>query len=264
MAGLEGTFNFRDTGGMTLAAGGSTRPAALYRSDALSTLTPRGIDELAASPIGVVVDFRTPIERQLAPDRLPTARTLDVAVESILEGAMAGMATELMAAGSTVDAAPEAVAAMLAQLPSLGDLYVGMLDHAAAAFAHVARLVAASGDRQYPGVLVHCTAGKDRTGVAVAVLLDAVGAERVEIVADYTASGDNLEGAWAEAMFAMITAMGVPLSPELRVLVSATPASAIEQALAWVDAEHGGSADYLRSGGLTDQELRGLRSRLAG
>ena len=59
-------------------------------------------------------------------------------------------------------------------------------------------------------MLVHCTAGKDRTGVAIALLLDAVGAERDAVVADYAASEANLSGAWADRMFAMIDAMGIP------------------------------------------------------
>ena len=97
-------------------------------------------------------------------------------------------------------------------------------------------------------MLVHCTAGKDRTGVAIALLLDAVGAERDAVVADYAASEANLSGAWADSMFAMIDAMGVPRTPTLDELIAATPPAAIEEALAWVDREHGGSAAYLALG----------------
>ncbi len=111
-------------------------------------------------------------------------------------------------------------------------------------------------------MLVHCTAGKDRTGVAVALLLDAVGAERDAVIADYSASEANLAGAWAARMFAMIDAMGVPRTPELDALIAATPPAAIEEALAWVEREYGGSAAYLRAGGLTEHELGALRSRL--
>ena len=49
---LEGTFNFRDTGGMPLAAGGTSRCGILYRSDALSGLSPAGLEHLAASARG--------------------------------------------------------------------------------------------------------------------------------------------------------------------------------------------------------------------
>jgi len=257
---IDGLQNFRDTGGTPLTAGGVTRPGVLYRSEALNTLTPAGLAQLAASDIGVIADFRTDMERAMAPDVLPDTRAFQVVPLPLLEGAMTGFAQAALQAPDP-DAAQQAIAAALAQLPGLGDLYVSMLEHGASSFAEAARLAAASRDDSPTAVLVHCTAGKDRTGVSVALLLDAVGAERSAVVADYAASAGNLEGPWADRMRGMITAMGLPLTPELDALVTATPAAAIEQALAWVDAQ-GGSAAYLRSGGLTEDELDALRARL--
>lgn len=259
---IEGSFNFRDVGGMPLTGGGMTRSGVLYRSDALSGLTPHGLEQLAATPIGVIVDFRTPLEQMIAPDRLPATRTFRVVELALLEGALTGLAQQAMqatATGGDPDAAAAAVGDALAQLPSLGELYVSMLTHGAEAFAEVARLVATGEDT---AVLVHCTAGKDRTGVAIALLLDAVGVDRDAIVADYAASEQNLSGAWADGMFAMIGAMGVPRTAALDALIASTPPAAIAQALAWVAREHGGSAAYLRSGGLAESELAALRRRL--
>lgn len=257
---IEGLHNFRDTGGLPLAAGGSTRPGVLYRSDALSALTPAGLDALAASDIGVIVDFRTPAERQMAPDRLPDSRAFDTVDLSILEGATAQLAQQLLTAGGPD---PALIAHAMQSLPTLGELYIGMLQHSAPAFAQVARLVAASHDDAPTAVLVHCTAGKDRTGVATALMLYAAGTARDAVIADYAASESNLAGPWADAMLGAITAFGLPLTPELETLVTRTPPAAIEQAFAWVDAEHGDAAAYLRSGGATDAELGALRARLA-
>ncbi|MGN6220493.1 MAG: tyrosine-protein phosphatase [Microbacterium sp.] len=260
MTTIDGLQNFRDTGGTPLTTGGTTRPGVLYRSEALTTLTPLGLEQLAASDIGVIADFRTDLERGMAPDVLPEGRTFEVVALPLLEGAMTGFAQAALQA-SDPDAAQQAIAAALAELPGLGDLYVSMLEHGAASFAELARLVARSTDESPTAVLVHCTAGKDRTGVSVALVLDAVGADRSAVVADYAVSAANLEGPWADRMRGMITAMGLPLTPELDALVTATPPAAIEQALAWVDAQ-GGSAAYLRSGGLTAAELDALRARL--
>ncbi|MBW9092275.1 tyrosine-protein phosphatase [Microbacterium jejuense] len=260
MITIDGLQNFRDTGGTPLTGGGATRSGVLYRSEALTTLTPRGLEQLAATDIGVIADFRTDIERAMSPDTLPTTRDLRVVELPLLEGAMTGFAQAALQAADP-DAAQQAVAAALAQLPGLGDLYVSMLEHGAPSFAEAARLVAASRDDSPTAVLVHCTAGKDRTGVSVALILDAVGAERSAVVADYAASAANLEGPWADRMRGTVTALGVPLTPELDALVTATPPAAIEQALAWVDAQ-GGSVAYLRSGGLTEDELDALRTRL--
>jgi protein-tyrosine phosphatase len=259
---IDGLYNFRDTGGMPLTAGGTTRSGVLFRSEALGALTPAGIEDLAATDIGVIVDFRTPSERQAAPDRIPTTRPFDVVELSMLEGAMADMTQQLFQPGTT--ASPEKIAGAMASIPSLGELYLGMLQHGAPQFAQVARLIAASTDASPTAVLVHCTAGKDRTGVATAIMLEAAGTERAAVVADYAVSQDNLAGPWADGMTHMITSLGIPLTPELRTLVTGTPPEAIEQALAWIDSEHGGAAGYLLSGGLLPDELAALRSRLAG
>lgn len=257
---VEGTQNFRDTGGTPLADGGVTRSGVLFRSEALSALTDEGIEQLATTDIGVIVDLRTDAERGMAPDRLPTSREFRVVEMPLLEGAITGMAKGVMTSADP-ETAKTAIAAALTQIPSLGDLYVSMLESGAGSFAEFARLVAASTDDEPTAVVVHCTAGKDRTGVAVALVLDAVGAERSAIVDDYAASAGHLAGPWADRMRAMVSGMGVPLTPQIDELLTGTPAEAIETALAWLD-QQGGSAAYLRSGGLTDDELTALRERL--
>ena len=260
-ATIEGLYNFRDTGGLPLETGGTTRSGVLYRSDALSAVTDAGLTALAATSIGVVVDFRTPAERATAPDRLPATRPFRTVELSILEGAMADMAAEFLGPDAQRD--PDAIAAAMTQIPTLGEMYLGMMQHGAAEFAQVARLIAASRDDEPTGVLVHCTAGKDRTGVATALMLDAAGVRRDAVVADYASSQENLAGPWADGMLQMMASLGVPITPALQTLATGTPPEAIEQALAWTDAEFDGAAGYLRSGGLTAAELDALRGRLA-
>lgn len=252
---IDGTYNSRDTGGMPLLAGGTTRSGVLYRSDALAAATAAGLETLSLGPIGVVVDFRTDVERAQAPDLLPEDRRIRIVQLSILEAALA-MPADLKLDDATTQA-------LLSRIPTLADLYRGMLQHSPSAFAEVARLIARPADAGHPAVLVHCTAGKDRTGVSVALMLDAAGARREAIVDDYASSQANLAGDWAAGMLARMAAMGVPPLPAITELVTETPPSAIEAAFAWLD-ERGGSAEYLLSGGLTRGELDGLRERLAG
>ncbi len=258
---IEGLRNFRDVGGMPLRGGGSVRSGVLYRAEGLAAVTDAGLDALAESPIGVIADFRTEAERQQAPDRLPPSRSFEVLNLSVLEGALTGAASAAARGGAEMT--PELVAAAMAQLPRLDELYLRMLEHGADAFARTARAVAASRDDEPTAVLVHCTAGKDRTGVAVALILDAVGADRAAIVADDAQSEQKLAGEWADRMLAGIRGMGAPLTPAIVELVTRTPPAAIATALAWIDAR-GGATAYLRSGGLDDDELTALRTRLAG
>jgi len=258
---LDGTFNFRDTGGLPLAGGGSTANGVLYRSDAISDLTRQGLADLAGSGISVIVDYRTPAEQQIAPDRLPAALNAEKVNLPLLEGAFTGMAREAMQRTNTSGdsaAAAQAVQAAVAQLPSLGRIYTGMLEHGAAEFARTARATGSADG----SVLVHCTAGKDRTGVAVALLLDAAGVETDAIVADYQRSEQQLAGEFSERMLGMVGSMGVPLTEEIITLITRAPAEAIRSALAWVQENHGSAAAYLRSGGLTGTELARLRARL--
>jgi protein-tyrosine phosphatase len=260
---IDGLYNFRDVGGLPLAHGGTTQSRVLYRSDALAGLTATGLDELAATAVGVVVDLRTPEERQSAPDVLPAVRPMRTVPLSILEGALSPAVFQSLAPSAARPSASD-LAAVMSSLPALGDLYVGMLQHSAPAFAEVARLIADSTVDAPTAVLVHCTAGKDRTGVATALMLDAVGVDRDAVVLDYASSQANLSGPWADGMLHMVAALGVPLTPSLTTLVTGTPPEAITQALAYIDDQHGGSAAYLRTAGLTDDELAGLRRRLAG
>ncbi|MFF3025843.1 tyrosine-protein phosphatase [Microbacterium sp. NPDC057944] len=259
---IAGTYNSRDTGGTPLATGGVTREGVLYRSDALAGITDDGIRTLSDSPIGTIVDFRSDFERVDAPNRLGTERSFVEVGLPLLEGSMTGMPSpgDL---GDLGDLDGEAARAMLSRIPSLADLYVGMLGSAAASFAEVARLVARPSDESRGAVLVHCTAGKDRTGVATALLLDAAGADRAAVIADYVQSETNLAGDWADRMLERARSWGMPMVPALTDLVTATPPQAIEAAFAWID-EHGGSAEYLRGGGLSDDDLEALRARLAG
>ena len=257
---LPGTSNARDVGGMPLSGGGTIRDGVLLRSDALAAVTDEGLALLAE--VGTVIDLRTPAEREGAPDRLPGS--IRVLEHPLLEGAIAQLAPQGAALKEQIGEdgpSQEMLEALRARIPSLGELYITMLEHGAETFAECARAVAAPGDPARAGVLIHCTAGKDRTGVAVALLLEAAGAEREAVIADYTRSQAELSGPWAERMLEGVRAAGIPVLPEIEQLAVSTPASAIEAALAEVDAR-GGAAAYLRSGGLSEQELARLRERL--
>lgn len=156
------------------------------------------------------------------------------------------------------------VAEVLKQVPTLEELYVSILAASATPFATIARTVLEASRTERPGVLFHCTAGKDRTGLAAAILLLVAEAPREAIVEDYTQTEKNLARGFAEALTALITSLGVPLTPALKTLATEAPASAIEAAMDWIDDNHGDVAGYLRSGGLTDDEIADLRRVLRG
>ena len=138
----------------------------------------------------------------------------------------------------------------------LGRGYCDLLDRRGDHIATAARLVAWSGSG---AVLVHCALGKDRTGVLIALLLDAVGVDRAAILADYAAANDVL----ATALPALAEAFGLTERLELIPFAArmAHP-DALTGMFDHLDRHHGGAAAWLRACGLDPYELHQLRRRL--
>ena len=261
---LQTTHNARELAGFPTSGGGTLASGLLFRSDALAALTDEGLQALSDLRIGTVIDLRTEGERSRAADRLPDDGSVTLIALPMQGGAMDEMVKQLLPAVTGAGLSVTQVAEVLKQVPTLEDLYVAILEASATQFATIAKTVLASSRTSRPGVLFHCTAGKDRTGLAAAILLLVAGVPRETIVEDYTQTEKNLARGFAEALTGLITSLGVPLTPALKTLATESPASAIEAAMDWIDAHHGDVAGYLRSGGMTDEEIADLRRVLRG
>ena len=108
-------------------------------------------------------------------------------------------------------------------------------------------------------VLVHCAAGKDRTGVVVAIALDAAGWDREVIVADYLASTDRIDQILARLLGSETYRADLEASASKQ---HAPLPGAMERVLELVDERSGSSGDWLKSNGLDDSELELLSRRL--
>jgi len=236
---LEGVDNVRDVGGLPLRDGGTTRPGVLLRSGSLHHVTPGDVTHLVEKfGLTLVLDLRTPTEIDRdGPTAVAAAGVETVALDFI---------------GSSRD-----------YLPEIGDdtdpmlrNYLGYLaDHPGNVVTAVQRLAA---DDAGPA-LVHCAAGKDRTGTLVALVLDAVGVEHDAVVADYVLSSERIE-----AMFRRWTsASGEPMPTAEELAPHHPRAEVMTAVLDRLDAEHGGAAGWLLANGLTDAELARLRKRFS-
>jgi protein tyrosine/serine phosphatase len=163
---IGNAVNLRDTGGLACRDGATTRHRALLRSGTLRQLTAGdAVTLIEVCGVRTVLDLRT--ARELAsegPSALARAGLATVHLPLIRDDQLALPEAEDQA---DVTAA-------------LRRAYQSYLDERGHHIATAARLVAASAG----ATLVHCAAGKDRTGVTVALLLDAVGVERSEVIAD--------------------------------------------------------------------------------
>jgi protein-tyrosine phosphatase len=235
---VDGTHNFRDVGGYA-ASGGTTRCGQLFRSDSLAGVTAAGAADLAALRIGVVIDLRSPLERSQDHSR------------SVLPGAVhVWLPIHGGSRSSLVDAHG---------VFSLEALYRQVLTDSAWTIATAVSVIADSGTLP---VLVHCTAGKDRTGLVVALALEAAGVERTAVVADYTQSALNLDGSWMnEAMSALVSG-GVPISPSLFEALGGSPDHAMTGLLAGLDDQYGSVVGYLLAHGFLPDSVAMLRRKL--
>ncbi|HEX4018417.1 MAG TPA: tyrosine-protein phosphatase [Frankiaceae bacterium] len=174
-------LNFRDVGGLPAAAGSLVRAGVIYRSEGPASFEGVHREELTALGIRLVCDLRADKERQKSPnDWSDTARLLNLDINSDLR-ASATELLETLANDPSVEALKRANVSNYAVTP-------------AALRPRLRELVQAIVEGETP-VLIHCTAGKDRTGVLVALLLLAVGVPGDVVMADYLRSdvyGENL------------------------------------------------------------------------
>lgn len=244
MERIDGLVNFRDLGGIK-TTDGHVRSGLLYRSEALYGLTPKGRSQMEDSPIGLVLDLRTDDEVTIMPD--PELNDIERVHIPMLDGAMPVDADmERTLEGKDMDA--EAL---------LRQSYLSLVAHDGPDFVQVLHRTAGMA-RQGRGTLIHCSAGKDRTGTSIAFLLDLVGADRSQVIADYTASQSNLRGSWENAMLSLIAKNGISFPKSLEPMITMTPAGLIREILDGIDREYGSVKGYLLQHGANPDDISDL------
>lgn len=242
--------NFRDVGPLPAADGGSLRPATIFRSEAL--LDPPAADAAQIRECGIrlVLDLRSQAETVRAPNRFWAAQ----GVEHHNLDLLAGFPRDHNPWAHLRDNPTRAGSEALMQA-----LYAGM---PRAALAHLPRLFGAIAQGSVP-LLVHCTAGKDRTGFMVAILLTALGIEPGAIEADYMASAGRKTAAAREATRHMARSyVGDDVAEDaIEGLMGVSP-SYLAASFAAIDAEFGGVDRYLEQLGLDQSKREVLRAQL--
>ena len=221
-----GLANARDLGGLPVE-GGVIREGALIRTESLTRLTDP--DLLRDAGVSLIVDLRRPTSR---PSRT-RSRTMT----------------------STSTCRSRTPPTMKNIDSTMGALYLEMLDARPDLFAAALGSMA---DARPGAVLVHCAAGKDRTGLVVALALSVAGAEPGVVAADYATTGERL----APSVEAYLATIEDEEQREFWRGHQATPVEFMLDVLDHLEVEHGGVEAYLRSGGMTDEQLSALRERL--
>lgn len=176
---MSGGWNFRDLGGLPGKDGKRLLWGRLFRSDDMQNLTECDLEYLASIPLATVVDFRTDYEVKLGPDKLPA--TVSTHFRCPIEPGK--IAPELLVSKPTQKQAQEIMKAVYRALVT-EDTLIGLYRDF---FALVQE------ERRLP-LLFHCSAGKDRTGLAAALILLALGVDESVIMHDYMQSATHLDG----------------------------------------------------------------------
>lgn len=274
---LEGTVNTRDVGGMPLANGeGKVRDDVLIRSDNLQDLTPADVRRLVGDlHVKRVVDLRTGVElRGTGPGRLDGVP--GVRVDHLSLFPEVGETTDAAAGGLDGPAGPDILP--WARQPGekrhaepeddvrtwstigIARVYLRYLvqrpDSIVAALRDIAEAAVDGG-----ATIVHCAAGKDRTGTVVALALDLIGVDRAAIEADYLATVPNA----AAILDRLVTTPTYHDDvADTSVADHAPRPGTMPAVLAGIDEHFGGTAAFLASAGWTDDDTARLRRALIG
>ncbi|WP_127472739.1 tyrosine-protein phosphatase [Microbacterium sulfonylureivorans] len=227
---VPGAVNLRDVGG--LPAGPTvTRHGVLYRSGNLAQLDERGTTALGGLRLRRIIDLRADEEVAHAPSRVDGLGIVTQRVPLFLGSVESFFADDI----------------------SLDEMYRRLVEDSAAGVVEVVRGIVAD-----QPVLVHCTVGKDRTGVTVALTLAAAGVDLEAVVADYA----RTEGLLPERRNRRVVEILRSMHPEavhLEDLATRSPAPVMRALLDGVAERYGSAADYLRAHGLADDEISELR-----
>lgn len=244
---LEGGQNFRDLGGYRTADGRTVKWGVLFRSGSMHFLTPGDYAYLGKLGIRTVCDFRDTRERTTEPALWPAGKAPHILADDYrLDSSAIGT----FGPGQTPTAA-SARATMTALYPRLLEQFNGQYRRM------FAQLLAG-----HAPLAFNCTAGKDRTGVAAALLLTALGVPRQTIIEDYLLSNRYFDPAKVVRSDDQASQAWKQLPPEvLRAYMAADP-SYITAVLDVIDAHPGGAKGYLKTQlGLGPSELATLRRR---
>ena len=228
----EGCFNVRDLGGLRTVDGRVIQHGAIVRGDQANRLTAAGWAALLSHGVRTIVDIRDPTERK--PDAV--SRPADLTTINLpLE-----------------DQTDTAFWEQWRRFSCTPLYYRAFLGHAR---ERMAAIFAAIAEAEPGGVLIHCGAGRDRTGLVMLVLLALLGVSPDEIAADHGLSAERLR-----ALFAQEGREDEDIGAQEQLRGANTTAHAeILATLAQLDAEA-----YVRAGGLRDDQVAAIRERLLG
>lgn len=245
---IDGGMNFRDLGGYRTVDGRTVKSGVVYRSAELSHITPEGFEQLESLGIRSNIDLRSTNERQAQPIQWPAA-----------------MGVSVHQTDYPMDMAPF-MALFSKGTPNAEDtrtLMAGFYKQVPFSFApQYANLIRQVLDDGAP-VVFNCSAGKDRTGVAAALILTLIGVPRETVTQDYLLSNTYYKPSAQTASDDPAAAMFRRLPPDVVQALMGVDARYLDAAFEAIAARDGGWKRYIEQDlGLTPADLAQLKAKL--
>ncbi|PKP82796.1 MAG: hypothetical protein CVT79_04995 [Alphaproteobacteria bacterium HGW-Alphaproteobacteria-18] len=250
---LSGVMNFRQMGGLKGQNGRRIRPGLFWRSAGLDQPHLQDIDQIKSLNLKTIVDLRGDRERAAFPTHPSLTQLCDV-IWSPPEAENSQAEALMLLSKSSDD---------VTLIGAIASLYTRIADQHA---AHVRMVFDAIASDRVP-ILVHCAAGKDRTGVVVAIVLEALGVDRRDIMSSYLETNDHLD--WDRLSIAATAGTGVKESgldlttpPALALLKRAHP-QFLEAAFSNIETSYGSIDIYLeQKAGVSSATIKRVRENL--
>jgi len=250
---LSGVMNFRQMGGLEGRDARRIRPGLFWRSAGLDQPHAEDINQINSLGLKTIVDLRGERERVAFPTHPPLTQLCDTIWSPSEAETSQTEAFVLLSKSKDEGMLIDAVASLYTQI---ADQYA----------VHVRMVFAAIASNRVP-ILVHCAAGKDRTGVVVAIVLETLGVDRSDIMSNYLETNDHLD--WDRLSVAAAAGTGVRensldlmTAPALALLKRAHPRF-LEAAFSHIDTRYGSVDIYLRQKvGVSSTTIERVRENL--
>lgn len=235
---FQGCFNFRDIGGYPTADGRRVKWGLFYRAGRQDRMTPEDRDRARALGIKTQIDLRTNGE-----------------IEDQTRGPLESFGAQYHHIPVIPDGGMDRLAQIVGDTGISGKRYLGYLELGSETWLKLFALFAEA--ERHP-LLIHCTAGKDRTGVSTALLLSVLGVERSIIEADYVMT--NLDVMRQLDFLEAIDALPHGMTKNELEKVAGVPETAMGDFLEALQAQSGGAVAYLKEIGVSEEQFAAVRA----
>ncbi len=236
---FDGCFNFRDIGGYPTKDGRRVKWGRYFRAGRQDRMTEADLQRLARLNVGAQIDLRGNEE-----------------IADQGRGPLPEMGADYHHLPVIPEGGREKLSLLVGDTGISGERYLGYLAFGTDTWLSLFELLAAPRD---DALIIHCTAGKDRTGVSTAFLLSVLGVNREFIEADYRLTNRDV----VRQVDFLESSVGLPedMTRDELLVLAGVPEAAISVFLDGLESTYGGATEYLRHAGVTDDHFAAVRAR---